>query len=123
MEIKFENDDGEEEIHTLPSKMEVCYDCAGESYVLTEGMRGHAYSSEEFHREFDDEEAQQYFTRGGIYDVLCPTCKGKNVIAQPDLEQISKNAELQAIYDTWQEYEEDNSYYDRCCRMEREMGA
>lgn len=51
---------------------------------MNESMRSHAYTLEEFNRDFDDEEKQEYFRRGGMYDVQCPTCHGKNVVEEID---------------------------------------
>jgi hypothetical protein len=75
-----------EEVVQIPAKHEVCSDCEGHGTVLNESMRHHAYSAEEFMREFDDDERAEYFKRGGIYDVVCPTCGGKNVEKVPDFE-------------------------------------
>lgn len=99
-------------IAELPMHRIVCTDCEGEGYVLNESMRYHAYSREEFEEAFEDERDQldydchndnegpcedsckcpapqlEYFKRGGIYDVVCPTCKGKNVIDVVDIETL-----------------------------------
>ena len=90
---------------TVPGKMEVCPECEGTGYVLCEGMRGHCYTSEEFAEAFDDEEREEYFKRGGRYDVACPSCKGKNVVAVPDLDHCT--AEQKAQLEVWEEQEAD----------------
>jgi adenine-specific DNA methylase len=78
---------GDEAEHELPARMEVCSDCEGHGTVLNESMRHHAYTAEEF-REFDEEEVRAYFTRGGMYDVTCPTCGGANVVSVVDEERL-----------------------------------
>lgn len=86
----------------LPTHKEVCSDCGGEGFVLNESMRGHAYTMEEFREAFEDEIREmeyddetgepvkelEYFRRGGIYDVQCPTCHGKNVVDVIDEDTI-----------------------------------
>lgn len=125
--ITLMNDDDSEEEHDLPSKKEVCHDCLGEGFVLNESMRHHAYTPEEFNEEFDEEMREQYFKRGGIYDVRCPTCKGQNVIDVVDEEACQRNDQLKDICERWQKQEEERARYeamDRATeRMERMMGC
>lgn len=126
IELTYKNDEAEEITLKVPSKMEVCYDCEGHGTVLNESMRYHAYTSEdeEMH---DPEFLEEYFKRGGIYDVQCPTCKGKNVLAVPDEEAINKNEALKAEYEKYTEWKEDSdradAEYEALCRMERMMGC
>lgn len=119
-----ETDDetGDEVVHELPAKMEVCDDCEGHGTHLAPGMRFHAYTSEEFYEEFDDEDREQYFTRGGIYDVTCGTCKGKNVIAVVD-DDACHTAEQKALLKRYYDLQEDlaNMYAEQA--SERRMGA
>jgi len=120
IEITYENDEGEEVSVELPSKMEVCDECNGETYVLREGMRGHAYSAEEFAESFDEEEQAEYFTRGGIYDEICPCCKGKNVIPVVDEEKLTP--EQKVHFTAWEESEAQKARWNaedaRTMRME-----
>lgn len=89
----YDDDDDDNEIEsTLPGKMEVCSDCGGESYVLSPSIRNHCYSQEEFDESFDDEEREEYFTRGGRYDVICPTCNGKNVVVGIAMDREERRA-------------------------------
>lgn len=110
MKVTYENDEGEEIELELPSIMEVCWDCDGHGTVLTEGMRNHAYSVEEFRESFDEEEAQEYFTRGGMYDVQCPTCHGANVMPVVDEEHIPEN--LKAQYEEYEKSEHQKAQWD-----------
>lgn len=119
MKVTYENDDGEEVELELPSKMEVCNDCEGHGTVLTEGMRGYAYSMEEFHESFDEEEREQYFTRGGMYDVTCPTCHGANVMPVVDEALIPEKDK--AGYAEWQKSEEQKAHWDAEDRATRRM--
>lgn len=119
------DDDGNEIEHKLPATMKVCYDCEGHGYVLNEAMRYHAYTPEEFYDSFDDEFAEQYFKRGGIYDVVCPTCKGKNVIAviNRDLIENGSDESLKKILAEVDEQAEQDAYYEAECAAERRMGC
>ncbi len=118
-----ENEDGyevQEEVE-FPSKKEVCDDCEGYGKVLNASMRNHAYSAEEFAESFDEEDAHEYFRRGGKYDVVCPTCKGKNVVDVVDESAFS--VEHKALWKQIQKQEEEEAMFDRICDMERMMGA
>ncbi len=108
IDITIYNDDGEETIETLPAKMEVCSECEGEGFVLRGGLRGYAFSAEEFNETFDDDEDRgAYFTRGGKYDEVCPCCKGKNVVPVVDEKELS--AAQKEIFETFQEQESDRA--------------
>ena len=121
MELTYENDEGEEVTFEVPAVNVVCDDCEGEGYVLTEGMRHHAYSVEEFNEAFDDDEEDReaYFTRGGKYDVACPTCKGKNVVLVPDEDHIPEDEKEN--FKAWQESEEKHARYEAEDRQTRRM--
>jgi hypothetical protein len=87
MFIKFtyENDDGDEIGVEIPAKHEVCDRCEGHGTHLNPSIGEHAYTQEEFDEAFDDDESREnYFKRGGIYDVTCHDCGGKRVVAVPD---------------------------------------
>jgi hypothetical protein len=99
--LKYENDEGEEVTLTLPAKMEVCDDCGGHGYTLRGGMRGAAYTMEEFNESFDEEDREEYFRHGGKYDEQCQTCHGKNVVPAVDEDQLSPEQKKQ-----YEEYEE-----------------
>jgi hypothetical protein len=101
--LKWYDDNGDEVESTFPSVNEVCYECQGDGFVLCEGMRGHAYSTEAFADSFDDEEQEQYFRRGGMYDQVCDVCHGKNVIPIVDEEHLTETQKVE--YEAWLEYE------------------
>jgi hypothetical protein len=82
----------EEQTITLPVKMEVCDRCQGHGTHLTPSIGEHAYSTHAFNEAFpEDEDRQEYFRRGGRYDVQCLTCKGANVIAVVDEDACKFN--------------------------------
>ena len=56
IEVTYWDADDKEVVLELPARLEVCDYCEGHGTVLCEGMRGHAYSAEEFAEAFDDEE-------------------------------------------------------------------
>ncbi len=122
MEFKYENEAGEEVTVTFPTKKVVCHDCGGEGHTLRPGMRDHAYTAEEFYESFDEEDAAEYFKRGGKYDVVCETCKGKNVVDEID-ESLCTTPELKEALKAYQDRLEDEADYRRECEAERRMGC
>ena len=126
IDLTYVNDDDEEITFSVPSKMAVCPNCEGGGYVLNESMRYHAYTS--YDEEMQDPEfREEYFKRGGIYDVQCPTCKGKNVVPVPDERAIDSNPALKEQYDVYLDWKKRHdqleSEYEAECRMERMMGC
>lgn len=118
MLIKFISEEtGEEVLHEVPSVKGVCDDCGGEGFVLNESMRDYAYSMEEFMEEFDYEERQQYFQRGGMYDVPCPTCKGKNVIDVINREACERDSDLKKVLAQYDDYLRREAEYERICAL------
>jgi hypothetical protein len=105
----------------LPSRKCVCPTCEGEGYVLNPSMRGHAYAKEEFDDAFDDEQRAEYLKRGGIYDVVCETCNGRNVVDEVAEDQLTPAQLVQ--YEAWCESQRADAEYEAVCRAEREMGA
>ena len=121
IEVVFEDDNGDEVVVDIPARYEVCSDCEGHGSVLNESMRFHAYTAEEF-SDFTDEDREQYFKRGGIYDVVCSTCKGMRVekVLDTDAKLTSEQKEALKLM---REREADDREYEHLCRMERMMGA
>ena len=124
--VTYENDDNEEVVLTLPAKNEVCWRCEGFGCHLTPSIGEHAYTPEEFNESFDDEESRsEYFKRGGMYDVTCEECHGKNVLSVIDEENIPAN--LKDQYAEFCRFEERQAQFeaeDRATeRMERMMGC
>lgn len=92
--ITVETDVGTEHRLVLPGKREICSRCEGEGTHLHPAIGEHAYSSEEFAREFDEEEREEYFTRGGMYDVPCERCGGEKVITVLDEDRMIDAARI-----------------------------
>lgn len=120
IELTIYNQDGSEEVIDFPAKMEVCHDCEGHGYVLNASMREHAYTAEEFYEEFDEESREEYFRRGGIYDVICPTCKGKNVVPTIDRDACTSEYLKDALANL-DKQEEERYYAEAENRAERRM--
>jgi hypothetical protein len=118
--------EGETFVAEIPTKYEVCDECEGFGTVLCEGMRDYAYSAEEFNESFDDEEREEYFKRGGRYDVKCPNCGGLRVVSQPDFDaQWPKHdgpdeLDLKTVYKREQRRKAEDA---RERAYERKMGA
>jgi RecJ-like exonuclease len=119
--LTYLNDDDDEIELDLPYRMEVCGNCEGHGTVMNESMRNHAYSAEEFAESFpEDEDREQYFKRGGIYDVVCTACHGKNVVPVVDEERLTK--EQKAEYEEYLKHAQEMARYAAEDRREREMG-
>lgn len=130
MELKFEytidsdgEDDGDETEGSLPAVYQICSNCDGHGTHLTESIRQHGYSMEEFNESFDDEEKEHYFRRGGMYDVECTTCHGKRVEPVVDRESCERNEKLKALLAIYDKIAEDDYHYRMECEAERRMGA
>lgn len=122
MIVEYLDADGEVQEGELPCKMEVCPTCEGHGTHLTPSMRDHAYSAEEFAESFDDEEAAEYFQRGGRYDVVCEECHGKNVVKVVD-EDSCKSEEQKAILAGHHKHLEEEWAFRAECAAERRMGC
>lgn len=80
--------------------------------VLCEGLRGHAFSMEEFYETFEDEEDRAEYGRpGGRYDVQCPTCQGRNVVDVVDEEACERDPKLKALLKQHQKQEEERAHW------------
>jgi hypothetical protein len=76
----------EEVIHQLPAKMAVCSRCNGEGTHTNPSIDGNGITASEM-EELGDDFREDYMS--GVYDVTCTTCKGRNVVAVPDLARAS----------------------------------
>jgi len=84
---------GEEQQVKFPAKTIVCYTCNGSGKTVNPDIDGNGLTREDFDADPDFEEA--YF--GGVYDITCRTCKGKNVIVEIDREACERNPELRLL--------------------------
>lgn len=105
IELTWSDEDGEEVTHSFPSKNEVCPTCEGFGTHLNPSIGNHAYSMEEFYEEFDEEGREEYFKRGGIYDVQCEECKGNKVIEVVDESRLSD--EQKPLYAAYEKHAEE----------------
>jgi hypothetical protein len=116
------DDDGGEISHEFSAKHEVCGGCDGHGTHLRAAIREHAYTMEEFRESFDEEEAAEYFHRGGRYDVTCETCGGNRVVLVADEDNLSSDdRELFEQYTQAAEEAARDAYTDRRMR-EAECG-
>lgn len=125
MDFTFTLWDGDADVeHKLPGKKQVCPKCEGSGYHLTESIGEHAYSQEEFDEAFEpgSEERENYFRRGGIYDVKCETCEGANVITVPDKARCT-TPEQKELLKRWYAHLRDQREYQAECEAERRMGC
>lgn len=116
------NDLGEEVETELPAKHDVCSRCQGHGTHLRTAIGEHAYTREEFEESFDDEEAAEYFKRGGRYDVTCEECGGKNVVLVID-RKACRTPEQKAALKEYRRGQEDDAMYRRECEAERRLGC
>ena len=106
----------------LPTRFEVCPRCEGVGSHLHPAIGEHAYTPEEFNESFDDEEAEQYFKRGGRYDVQCEECHGARVVSVIDYDRCTTDEQKAALADI-QRDERSRAECDSMARQERMMGA
>lgn len=112
---------GDEITVELPARMEVCDECEGHGTVLCEGLRGVAYTSEEFEERFAEEGRCEYLRHGGRYDVACPQCHGRNVV--PIVDEDSLTDDQRRMHQVFCDIEAERALDERVRAAERRMGA
>jgi RecJ-like exonuclease len=65
----------------LPGKYEVCPQCEGRGSTVNPAVDGNGLDANAFAEDPDFKE--EYFA--GVYDIPCPECHGKRVVAVPDV--------------------------------------
>lgn len=115
------DEDGDETEHDLPSKFEVCHRCEGHGTHLNPAIGEHAYTREEFEESFDEEGREEYFRRGGIYDVTCHECKGRRVV--PVVDESCLSAGQKEVFARLQKQKEERARWAAEERAERMMEA
>ncbi len=126
IEITFFSHDAEgndvEVKHRLPAVHEVCPRCEGHGTILNPSIGEYSYTAEEFYREFSDEdEREAYFTRGGMYDIACPCCKGRRVVKVVNEEALT--SAQRKVYAKHLEYLREEERFERIQASERRMGC
>lgn len=121
------NDAGDEVTHQLPARYAVCSGCEGHGTIINPSIGNHAFTREEFDREFDDEQQIEYMTRGGIYDIACTTCNGEKVVAAVDRNACRSDEQTTKLLALYDELEKDrrqgNADWAREIRMQELMGG
>ncbi len=113
MKIKVYDADGCE--LSIPAHYVVCDRCEGTGSHVNPSVDGHGITSDEM-AELGDEFLSDYL--GGVYDVACYECHGKNVVLVAD-ESACSDTELAALgYHLNAEWE-----YQAECRAERMAGC
>lgn len=113
--------DGEKFV-SLPNQKKVCPLCFGNGTVLKDGLRGHAFNEsdrDEMGLDFNEVMSDM---RSGKYDVVCPDCKGNNVINIPDLEKATKD-QLKVIESFFRILDNERLEYEAECAAERRAGC
>jgi hypothetical protein len=113
------NEDGDEVSHIFPVTNQVCNRCEGYGTHLNPSIGNHAYSMEEFHEAFDEEEAEEYFKRGGRYDVQCEECHGDKVV--PEVDEVKLTSEQKELFEEYCECEETRAQWEAEDRHTRWM--
>jgi hypothetical protein len=113
IELTWTNEDGDEVTHTFPSTNEVCERCEGYGTHLNSNIGSYGYSAEEFAESFPDDNLmgynprEEYFKRGGIYDVTCEECNGNKVVEVVDEDKL--NEEQKKLFAKYEEYMEEKA--------------
>jgi hypothetical protein len=116
-----EDADGDEveATHDLPAKFVACYECEGEgsTYLGWSNRDQPVYTSEDLAD--DPEWAEDMFA--GRYDRPCPTCKGERVMLIVNEDALTdEDAEA---WESYQEEQESEAYYDAIAEAERRFGC
>lgn len=120
IQLTWTDEETEEEVtHIFPTVNEVCGRCEGFGTHLNPSIGEHAYTMEEFNESFDDEGKEEYFKRGGIYDVTCFECKGNKVVPVVDEKHLTE--EQKKLYAEYERQEEERASEERADARTRYM--
>lgn len=108
-------DDEGVQLTRLPTRMEVCPRCHGTGTHVNPSVDGAGISTSDECWD-DDDFRSAYF--GGVYDVTCEVCDGRNVVPVLDEDRIEPQVLAQ-----WEAQERERYECDQIGRMERMMGA
>lgn len=110
MELTWTDEEGNETTHTFPSENFVCDRCEGFGTILNPSIGEHAYSMEEFNESFDEDQRQEYFRRGGMYDITCIVCNGNRVVA--GVAEGLLTDEEKVLFEEYEKYQDRQARYD-----------
>lgn len=108
--------DGDQIVLAVPTRWEICGGCDGEGMRLCDGLRGVAFTREDFDRDWSRDEQDQYFSGG--YDVGCSECSGSGKVKVLSMASVPES--LSKEVEAWQERQ---AYYDWESAQERAMGC
>lgn len=99
----------------LPSRLEVCDRCEGKGTHVNEAIDGNGITASEMD-ELGPDFLEDYM--GGVYDVRCTECKGRNVMPVVDEGRCSEE-----LLEAYHEERRSESDFRREQEAERRMGA
>jgi hypothetical protein len=108
----FTDEDGKVIVFRLEGEMAVCPTCNGTGSHVRHDLDD-SRMVDSMREDGDDEGLERYFN--GAFDEVCTQCNGKNVVAEPVLDD-----EMAKEIDQWHQAEWE---YRRECEAERRMGA
>jgi hypothetical protein len=112
--VALENEEGEEELHEVKLKFEVCPTCDGRGKHVNPSIDCNGISSQDF---YDDPDFADDYQQG-MYDVTCYGCKGERVV--PMMDRNRTNHKIVEMIDKQQEFDEQ---YEAQRLAEIRMGA
>ena len=119
MEFTYVNDDGEESIVDLPTKMEVCRDCEGKGKTYLGWRKGDQPAFTQADRDEDPDGFEDMMS--GHYDRDCQGCNGLRVVEIVDADALE--AQDKALWNFWVEDKRAEHEHREICRMEERMGC
>lgn len=102
------NDEGDEIVVQITSRKEVCPRCDGEGMTWPEGLY---FTSIDFE---EDPDLQENIVTD-MYNIICPKCKGKNVVDVP--------CESDPNYPAWCKYQDEEEAYQAMVASELRYGC
>ena len=116
-----EDDDwGTEREADIPAIVRVCHLCDGTGKVVNPSIDCNGLSADGFRE--DPDFLEDYGS--GMYDIVCPRCGGRNVIAEPDMDCIHDwPLDAKEVYYAREAYLREKAETAACHRAERMMGA
>ena len=120
--VTLNKDDSDELIVEVAGKYDVCPCCEGTGKVLAEGLRGVAFTEDDF-SEAGPDFREEYFS--GRYDVQCSECHGLRVVIVPDEQFMSEieKAQLQQWHEDRAESARIDAMFDAEMEAERRAGC